>query len=61
MYRIWQINWVVSNSTSPAILYILTTHSPILEGAHYVYKHMHIVIQQIYKHTKMYAGLYRIL
>ena len=61
MYHILHINLVVSNSTSSAILYILTNHSPVLEGAYYVYKHVHIVIQQIYKHTKMYADLYRIL
>ena len=43
MYGISHINWVVSNSASSAILYILTNHSPVLEGTHYVYKHMHTV------------------
>ena len=51
MYCISHINWVVSNSAYSAILYILTNHSPLLEGAHYVYKHVHIVIQQIYTDT----------
>ena len=51
MYCISHINWVVSNSASSAILYILTNHSPVLEGTHYVYKHVHIVIQQIYIDT----------
>ena len=51
MYHILHINWVVSNSASSATLYILTNHSPVLEGTHYVYKHVHIVIQQIYIDT----------
>ena len=60
MYCISHINWVVSNSASSAILYILTNDSPVLEGAHDVYKHVHIAIQQIYRHTKIYADSYRI-
>ena len=42
------------------IPYIASNHSLILEGAHYVYKNMHIVIEQIYRHTKMYVDLNRI-
>ena len=42
-------------------MYILTNHSPILEGAHYVYKHMHTVLMQIYRHTKMYEWMFLIL
>ena len=42
------INWVVSNSASSAILYILTNHSPVLGGTHYVYKHMHTVTKGHY-------------
>ena len=48
MYHISHINQVVSNSTSSAILYILTNHSPVLEGAHYVYKHAHTVSKSHY-------------
>ena len=44
-------NWVITNSTSSIILYTSSNHSPILEGTHYVYKHMHIVIGQIYLDT----------
>ena len=51
MYDILPINWVVTNSASSIILYISSNHSPILEGAQYYYKHMHIVIRQIYIDT----------
>ena len=61
IYCILHINQVISNSASSAILHILTNHSPVLEGTHYVYKYMHTVLTQIYRHTKMYADLYIIL
>ena len=48
MYHIPHINWVVSNSASSAILYISTNHSPVLEGAHYVYKNVYTVSKYHY-------------
>ena len=42
-YHIAPMNQVITNTTSSAILYILTNHSPVLEGSHYVHKHMHTV------------------
>ena len=40
IYHIAPINQVITNSPSSMIMYISSTHSPIIEGAHYVYKHM---------------------
>ena len=36
------------------IMYISSTHSPIIEGAHYVYKHMHTVTNHC--NTDIYIG-----
>ena len=40
-------NQVITTSASSIVLYISASHSPLIEGTHSVYKHVHIVITQI--------------
>ena len=51
IYHILPINQVLTSRASSMILYISSNHNPILEGIHYVHKHTHIVIEQIYIDT----------
>ena len=43
IYHVLPINWVITNSTSSMIMYISSNYSLIIEGAQYVYKHVHTV------------------